>query len=145
MYRALACSMLMLLVALLSGCEATKKQMTNMGIATPQLTTDLAKNLGITEAQATGGVGAMRQQATEKLSAADFDNVRKSVPGVENYLQASQQALGGAKVSDMGGLQGAFKKLGLKPELVAQFKPYVLDYVGKYSPSARSTLAAALP
>ena len=29
--------------------------------------------------------------------------------------------------------------------MVAQFKPYVLDYVGKYSPSARSTLAAALP
>ena len=145
MYRPLACSMLMLLVALLSGCEATKKQMTDMGIATPQLTTDLAKNLGVTETQATGGVGAMLQQATEKLSAAEFDTVRKSVPGIEQYLQASQQALGGAKVSDMGGLQGAFKKLGLKPEMVAQFKPYVLDYVGKYSPSARSTLAAALP
>ena len=145
MYRPLACSMLMLLVALLSGCETTKKQMTNMGIATPQLTTDLAKNLGVTEAQATGGVGAMLQQATEKLSAADFDTVRKSVPGIDQYLQASQQSLGGAKLSDIGGLQGAFKKLGLKPEMVAQFKPYVLDYVGKYSPSARSTLAAALP
>lgn len=145
MYRPLACSMLMLLVALLSGCEATKKQMTNMGIATPQLTADLAKNLGVTETQATGGVGAMLQQATEKLSAADFDTVRKSVPGIDQYLQASQQSLGGAKLSDIGGLQGAFKKLGLKPEMVAQFKPYVLDYVGKYSPSARSTLAAALP
>jgi hypothetical protein len=145
MYRPLAFSIFMLLVALLSACEATKKQMTDMGIATPQLTTDLAKNLGITEAQATGGVGAMLQQATGKLSAADFDTVRKSVPGIDQYLQASQEALGGAKLSDIGGLQGAFKKLGLKPEMVAQFKPYVLDYVGKYSPSARSTLAAALP
>ena len=67
------------------------------------------------------------------------------MPGIDQYLQASQQSLGGAKLSDIGGLPGAFKKLGLKPELVTQFKPYVLDYVGKYSPSARSTLAAALP
>jgi hypothetical protein len=119
--------------------------MTHLGLTTPQLTTDLAKNLGITEAQATGGVGAMLQQATGKLSAADFDTIRKSVPGVDQYLKASQEALGGAKLSDIGGLQGAFKKLGLKPEMVAQFKPHVLDYVGKYSPTARSTLAAALP
>jgi Protein of unknown function VcgC/VcgE (DUF2780) len=145
MYRTLAFSMLILLVALLSGCEATKKQMTDMGIATPQLTTDLTKNLGVTEAQATGGVGAMLQQATGKLSAADFDTIRKSVPGIDQYLEASQSALGGAKLSDLGGVQGAFKKLGLQPEMVAKFKPYVLDYVGKYSPSARSTLAAALP
>jgi hypothetical protein len=136
--------MLMLLVALLSACEATQKQMTDMGLTTPQLTTDLAKNLGVTEAQATGGVGAMLQQAAGKLSATDFDSIRKSVPGVDQYLKASQNALGGAKLSDIGGLQGAFKKLGLKPEMVAQFKPYVLDYVGKYSPSARSTLAPVL-
>jgi Protein of unknown function VcgC/VcgE (DUF2780) len=144
MYRPLAFSMLMLLVALLSACEATKKQMTDMGMATPQLTTDLAKNLGITEAQATGGVGAMFQQAAGKLNAADFDTIRKNVPGVDQYLQASQEALGGAKLSDLGGLQGAFKKLGLKPEMVDQFKPYVLDYVGKYSPGARTTLAKTL-
>jgi hypothetical protein len=48
------------------------------------------------------------------------------------------------KLSDIGGLGGAFKKLGLTPEMVAQFKPYVLDYVGRYSPNARSTLAAVL-
>jgi Protein of unknown function VcgC/VcgE (DUF2780) len=115
-----------------------------MGPTTPELTTDLAKNLGVTEAQATGGVGAMLQQATGKLSAADFDSIRKSVPGVDQYLKASQNALGGAKLSDIGGLEGAFKKLGLKPDMVAKFKPYVLDYAGKYSPTARSTLASAL-
>ena len=144
MYRTLAFSMLMLLAALISGCETTQKQMADLGVTTPELTKDLAKNLGVTEAQAAGGVGAMFQQAAEKLSAVDFDSIRKSAPGIDQYLKASQNALGGAKLSDIGGLQGAFKKLGLTPEMVAQFKPYVLDYVGKYSPSARSTLAAAL-
>ena len=144
MYRALVFSMLLLLVTLLSACETTKKQMADLGMTTPELTKDLAKNLGVTEAQAAGGVGAIFQQAAEKLNAVDFDSIRKSAPGVDQYLKTSQSALGGAKLSDIGGLQGAFKKLGLTPEMVAQFKPYVLDYVGKYSPNARSTLAAVL-
>jgi hypothetical protein len=144
MYRTLALSLLLVLVTLLSACETTQKQMADLGITTPELTKDLAKNLGVTEAQAAGGVGAMLQQAAEKLSAVDFDSVRKSAPGIDQYLKTSQSALGGAKLSDIGGLQGAFKKLGLKPEMVAQFKPYLLDYVGKYSPAARSTLATVL-
>lgn len=144
MYRALAFSMLIALVTLLSACETTKKQMADLGVTTPELTKDLAKNFGVTEAQAAGGVGAMFQQAAEKLNAVDFDAIRKSTPGVDQYLKASQGALGGAKLSDIGGLEGAFKKLGLTPQMVAQFKPHVLDYVGKYSPSARSTLAAVL-
>src|SRR5262245_23151086 len=40
-------------VVCLSGCSATKKGMTDMGMTTPQLTKDLASGLGITEAQAT--------------------------------------------------------------------------------------------
>ena len=142
MYRALICSTLMLL--LLSGCETTKKEMTDLGMTTPQLTKDLSKNLGITETQATGGAGAMFQQGAEKLSATDFGSISKAVPGVDKYLKAAQGALGGAKLSDLGGLQGAFGKLGLKPEMVSQFKPYVLDYVGKYSPSGRTLLAGGL-
>ena len=144
MYRTFAFSMLMLLVALLTACETTKRQMTDLGVTTPELTKDLAKNFGVTEAQAAGGVGAMFQHAAEKLNAVDFDSIRKSTPGVDKYLKASQSALGGAKLSDIGGLEGAFKKLGLTPQMVAQFKPLVLDYVGKYSPSARSTLASVL-
>jgi hypothetical protein len=144
MYRALGFWMLALSMTLLSACETTKKEMANLGMTTPELTKDLSKNLGISEAQAAGGAGAMFQQGAEKLSATDFDSIRKAVPGVDQYLKASQTALGGAKLSDIGGLAGAFNKLGLQPEMVAKFKPYVLDYVGKYSPTARTTLAAVL-
>jgi hypothetical protein len=59
-------------------------------------------------------------------------------------MKAAQNALGGAKLTDLGGIQEAFKKLGLKPEQVEQFKPMVLDYVGKYSPSARTMLSSVL-
>jgi hypothetical protein len=136
--------MLVVSIALLLGCQATKKQMTNMGVSTPQLTKDLAKTLGITEPQAAGGAGALFQMAAEKLSATDFETVSKTVPGVDQYLKAAQNALGGAKMSDLGGLSGAFTKIGLKPEMVEQFKPLVLDYVGKHSPTARSVLSGAL-
>lgn len=94
MYRTFAFPILMLLVALLYGCETTKKQMTDMGVTTPALTKDLAKSFGVTEAQATGGVGAMLQQAAGTLNATDFEAIRKSVPGVDQYLKASQNALG---------------------------------------------------
>lgn len=136
--------MLVVSLAVLCGCAATKKGMTDMGVTTPQLTKDIAQQMGVTEAQATGGIGAMLQGAAEKLSAADFGTISKEVPGVDKYLKAAQNALGGAKLTDLGGVQGAFKKLGLKPEQVEQFKPVVLDYVGKYSPSARSMLAPVL-
>src|SRR5262245_24101151 len=137
-------TMLVVSLAVLCACAATKKGMTDMGMTTPQLTKDLASQLGVTEVQATGGAGAMFQQAAEKMPAADFDTLSKAVPGVDKYLKAAQNALGGAKLTDLGGVQGAFKKLGLKPEQVEQFKPMVLDYVGKYSPSARSVLAPVL-
>ena len=146
MHRKLAMWTVVVLVLLviLPGCAATKKGMTDVGMTTPQLTKDLASSLGISEVQATGGAGAMFQQAAEKLPAADFGTLSKEVPGVDKYLKAAQSALGGAKLTDLGGLQGAFKKLGLKPEQVEQFKPMVLDYVGKYSPSARSLMAGVL-
>jgi hypothetical protein len=144
MHRKLVALMVLVLIACLPGCAATKKGMTDMGVTTPQLTKDLAKDLGISEVQATGGAGAMFQQAAEKLSATDFDAISKAVPGVDKYMKAAQNALGGAKLTDLGGIQEAFKKLGLKPEQVEQFKPMVLDYVGKYSPSARTMLSSVL-
>jgi hypothetical protein len=118
--------------------------MTNVGMTTPELTTSITKAMGVTTAQATGGVGAMLQAAAEKLNAQDMQTITKAVPGANNYLEAAQKALGGAKISELGGVEGAFKKLGLTPEMVEQFKPQVLDYVGKYSPSARGLLASVL-
>jgi hypothetical protein len=144
MYRKRTLWMLALSVAILAGCAATKTGMTDMGMTTPELTKNIATQLGVSEAAATGSAGAMFQAAAEKLSAADFDAVSKAVPGVDKYLKAAQSALGGAKLTDLGGVQGAFKKLGLKPEQVEQVKPMVLDYVGKYSPSARTLMAGVL-
>jgi len=118
--------------------------MTNVGMTTPELTTSITKAMGVTTAQATGGVGAMLQAAAEKLNAQDMQTITKAVPGANNYLEAAQKALGGAKISELGGVEGAFKKLGLTPEMVEQLKPQVLDYVGKYSPSARGLLASVL-
>lgn len=144
MARQLTVPALIVALALLPGCAATKKTMTNAGIATPELTNELTKGLGVTAEQATGGIGAMLQAAAEKLNAQDMQTITKSVPGANNYLEAAQKALGGAKISELGGVQAAFNKLGLSPEMVDKFKPQVLDYVGKYSPSARTLLASAL-
>ena len=144
MHRKLTLLSLAFVLALFPGCAATKKTMTNAGMTKPALTNELTKDLGVTASQAAGGVGALLQAAAEKLNSQDMQMITKAVPGASNYLETAQKALGGAKITDLGGVQGAFKKLGLTPEMVDQFKPKVLDYVGTYSPQARTMLASVI-
>ena len=56
----------------------------------------------------------------------------KAVPGTDKYLKVAQNALGGDKLTDRGGVQ------------VEQVEPLVLDYVGRYSHSARTLMAGVL-
>jgi len=120
------------LAAALTGCAQTEKMMTDVGMRTPDLTKTLVSKLGVTEKQATGGVGAMLQSAKEKLSGADWEKVSEGVPGVDRYLKSAQEMLGGKKLSESGGVKGAFNKLGMSPDMVGKFKPVVLDYAGQH-------------
>ncbi len=111
--------------------------------ATSSLTDTLTKQLGVTETQATGGVGSMMEMSKAKLGSAQFEQVSKAIPGVDKYLKAAQDM--GLNVSDMAGVKSAFSKLGMSPEMVDQFKPVVLDYAGKYGgDTTRSLLASVL-
>lgn len=145
MVRAVLLAATLALAAAMTGCAQTEKMMTDVGMRTPDLTKALVSKLGVTEAQATGGVGAMMQSAKEKLSGADWEKVSESVPGVDRYLKSAQEMLGGKKLSEIGGVKGAFKKLGMAPDMVAKFKPVVLDYAGQHGgDSVKSMLAKVL-
>ena len=134
MTRTVSSALCILFLALLCGCS-TIESMTGT-----DLTSTLTKSLGVTETQANGGVGAMLQLAQEKLSAGEFDQVAKAVPGSQKYLDSAKQLLGGAKIGDSAGLQSAFAKLGLSPEMVSMFKPIVSEYVGKVGGQQAKTL-----
>jgi hypothetical protein len=114
---------------------------------TMDLVSTLVDKLGITEAQAKGGSGALFQNAKDNLSADDFQKVSDAVPDMDGYLAAapaveeksglggtlgsSLSSLGGgaAKAGSMLDLTSAFSKLGMDSGTLGKFVPVVLDFV----------------
>jgi hypothetical protein len=141
MHRLLVLAVCLMSIALLPGCA----QMQSMTGQSADITTLLTKQLGVTDAQAGGGVGAMLKLAQEKLSAGEFDQIAKAIPGADKYLANAKQLLGGANIGNKAGLQGAFSKLGMSPSMVDQFIPLVTQVVGQTGgEQAKSLLAGAL-
>jgi hypothetical protein len=126
----------MLVAVLLAGCQHLESG------STASLTDTLTKQLGVTQTQAAGGVGSMMEMSKAKLSPAQFEQVSKSMPGVDTYLKAAEGM--GLNVSDMAGVKSAFSKLGMSPEMVDKFKPVVLDYAGQYGGDTTKSLLAAV-
>jgi len=106
----------------------------------------LSSNLGVTEKQATGGAGSIFNVAKQKLSADDFAQVAKAVPGIDNMMAAAPKPksegvtgmLGGASslfggsaasVDKAANLSGSFSQLGMNAGMVNKFTPIILDYV----------------
>ena len=130
------------LTGLLSACAQVESV---MGVANSTgLTSTLVNRLGVSETQAAGGVGSILAFAQQHLAAGDFDLVAKAIPGSEKYLGMAKQLLGATPVSDKAGLQGAFSKLGMSPDMLSKFTPIVTDYVGKTGGQQAGNLLAGV-
>lgn len=92
----------------------------------------LSSQLGVTDNQAKGGVGAMLTLAKEKLPAGDFGKIANLVPGASKYMELAKTlgAVAGP-LKNMAGLNGALGKLGMQPETAGKFVPTVTNYLGK--------------
>ena len=102
--------------------------------------------LGVTDAQAEGGLGSILTLAQEKLAKGDFDKIAQAIPGSQKYLDAAKK-LGAVTgpITNSAGLNTAYSKLGIPPEKAAKFTPTVLDAVGKVGGnSVRNVLAGAV-
>ena len=92
----------------------------------------LTSQLGVTEDQASGGIGAYLSLAQEKLGKGDFDQVASLLPGASQYMDKAKE-LGAVTgpLKNVAGLHSALGKLGIKSETAAKFVPAVTDYLGK--------------
>jgi len=128
--------------AAIPGCDT----MSSMGaMGSSNVVSSLTSQLGVTPTQATGGVGSILAYAKDRLSPADFGTVSKALPGSDTYLKAAGDLVPGGKIDSMAGLNAAFSKLGMSPDMVGKFMPIVTDYVGKAGgDTAKNLLAAAL-
>ncbi|SDJ12936.1 Protein of unknown function VcgC/VcgE [Ferrimonas sediminum] len=105
----------------------------------------LTSQLGVTEQQASGGLGALLATAEPNMSAEGLSSLSGIIPDMDGLLATGAQLLGGEASSSgtsslLGGLMGgnatallglneAFSSLGLDSAMVAQFSQVLLDYV----------------
>lgn len=114
--------------------------------ASPELVGALSKEIGATPEQSAGAAGALFAVAKSRLSADEFSQVSKAVPGMNALLEAAPSTSGGASGAAMGaaskvvgtkgsadlaGAASAFSKLGLKPDLVGKAVPVLTSFVSK--------------
>jgi hypothetical protein len=110
--------------------------------ASPELVSALSKEIGATPEQAAGAAGALFNVAKSKLTADQFAQVSKAVPGMSSLLSAAPAASGvagttGAISQATGGASGlasaasAFSKLGLSPDMVGKAVPVLTNFVTK--------------
>jgi hypothetical protein len=118
--------------------------------ANPELTAMFTKELGVTPAQAEGGVGALLGLAKTRLKPEEFSQVSSALPGTDALLKAAPAAGGGGAMGALAGagglasLAGSFSKLGLSADTAMKFAPTLLKYLnGKGSTDAASLLGKA--
>jgi hypothetical protein len=110
------------------------------------ITDVLGSSLGVSGSQASAGVGSVLSYAQNKLSASDYTKVANSVPGADQYVQKAKDAgaVPAGGITDKSGLDAAYAKLGISPEVAKKFTPAVLDYVGKAGGSSVQSLLGAV-
>lgn len=98
------------------------------------LVDSLSSELGVSGQQAAGGAGALLAMAKSNLSGDQFSGVLNKVPGLESLLGGGEggglasSVLG--NVSSMQGVTKAFSALGMSPDMVSQFAPKILAFLG---------------
>jgi hypothetical protein len=124
----------------------------------PELVGQLTKGLSITPQQATGGAGSLFGLAKSRLKPAEFGQISKVVPGMDGLLKSAPKSksgaagvlgsVGSALPGQAGGLAsvaGAFKSLGLSPEMASKFVPIMTKFVeGKGGANLGSLLGGVL-
>jgi len=102
------------------------------GAPTGNLSDMIGGQLGLTNEQAKAGLGTVLAYAQTKLPAADFEKVSAAVPGAADNIKAAQDA--GAvsgPIADQSALTAALGKVGITPDVAAQFVPAATNYISK--------------
>jgi hypothetical protein len=141
--------------------EADSSSMAQAGLA---LIPMLTQSLGVTEAQATGGMGSIFQAVQGAMSTSDFNSLSKAVPNMDSLLSAApavdtSKKSGGSLLSgamDAAAQYGAntkvgaqlvsqFNSLGLSPDMISKFADVATNYLKKGEvPQTADLLSTAL-
>jgi hypothetical protein len=125
----------------LLACAAAANAQPQASNPSPELVGQLTKQLNVTPQQAIGGAGSLFGVAKTKMKPEDFLKVSGAVPGMDGLLKAAPKVGGGSDpMSQMGAALpgkagavaqagGAFKQLGLSPEMATKFLPIMTQFL----------------
>lgn len=122
----------------------------------------LTEGLGVTEKQATGGMGSLLQAAQGLMTGSDFGSLTQAIPNADALLAAAP-AVKTAKKGDLLGsamgmasnynastkaasqLVSQFSSLGLSPDMISQFTNIAVGYLQNGTmPETADLLSTAL-
>lgn len=93
----------------------------NTSVGSNPLVKNLTSSLGVTPTQAIGGSAALFGEAKKDMKPSDFKSLTSSMPAIGSLMSAAP--------TSSSPLTDQFSKLGMKPEMVTKFTPFLLDYV----------------
>ncbi|MFT5676868.1 MAG: hypothetical protein ACI808_002817 [Paraglaciecola sp.] len=128
------------------------KSMVGMGEEKPampnisDMVSSVTDSLGVTESQATGGLGSLFNYAKDNISSEQFGQLSSALPGVGDLLKAAPDVSEMASEGGLGGLldkaanysdslksvndvKKQFEALGLDPEMITQFISKAKEYL----------------
>ena len=105
----------------------------------------VAEKYGLSEDQASGGIGSILSFAQNKLKPADYTQLAGAIPGASSYVDKAK-SLGAVtgKIDSRQGLNASFSKLGISPEVGSQLLSTVVDYASKLGGGKAAALLSAL-
>lgn len=129
-------------------------------IKSGSLTELLVNRVGVTQAQAEGGAGALFQAAKAKMKPESFAQLEQSIPGIQSMLATvptqpskigalagglSSLGIAGNSSGELLAAAYAFQQQGMSPSLIQKFIPVVVEYVKSNSNGVlANTLSSAL-
>lgn len=113
----------------------TNAVVANTSIGSNPLVKNITSSLGVTPTQAIGGSAALFGEAKKDMKPADFKSLTSSMPAIGSLMSAVP--------ASTSPLTAQFAKLGLQPEMIGKFTPFLLDYVISGTTPAMGNLVAA--
>jgi hypothetical protein len=96
-----------------------------------QLLGQLKGQLGVTDAQAVGGTGALLKLAQNQLGTGAMSSLTSEAPGLSSLLGGGLSKSLLSNISSMSTVQSTFSALGMNSAMVQQFVPIVLGFLGE--------------
>jgi hypothetical protein len=99
------------------------------------LTSMLTSQLGVTDKQASGGVGSILSYAKSALPENKYTTLASAIPNSDSLLKMAPSAgnalgaLGGSsKNAGLASLASQFSSLGLSTDMISKFVPVIMNY-----------------